>query len=526
MVAVQNSSVFMQTLIYMMNQSYIQNENSYNYYFLQIGKDTNATKCYGIYGCFKLSEPWTSEHRPVSLFPEELEKIEPRYPMYTRKHRHKPVVFNLNDVDHTVDISGMDAMKPIYLIAHGYMEGGGIYWIKEMTNELLELHDCTVIVVDWHGGSSPPYTQAVANIRLVGAMTAQLLGEISRHTGYLKMDHVHCIGHSLGAHMCGYVGYTLQDVFNLTLGRISGMDPAEPHFAKAKRPVRLDRSAARYVDVVHTDASQFIRGGLGITESIGHVDYYPNGGTNQPGCGRSVTYYIKAENGSFFKGMRKFLGCNHMRSHQFFFESIRPKCSFMSVTCNSYQDFESGDCFDCGRNKEKCIPFGFHGRAHYEKHVGNRKRHTSLTQYLMTSDTEPFCRAHYRVTVQVSDSKESKSHGGEIGQLWFTMHSSTDGKGPKSNPAGFIGGYYEPGGLYRKVIATNELKQLKAVEVEWRYNSSLLNPLTWRLLTIPKIFLKKVTIQSLELGQSLTVCPKDKMPLISSKPQLLIPAYC
>lgn len=76
------------------------------------------------------------------------------------------------------------------------------------------MEDCSVIVVDWHKGSVPPYTQAVANIRLVGAITAYLLSDIARYTGEQKLNRVHCIGHSLGAHMCGYVGYTLQTVRN------------------------------------------------------------------------------------------------------------------------------------------------------------------------------------------------------------------------------------------------------------------------------------------------------------------------
>lgn len=66
--------------------------------------------------------------------------------------------------------------------------------------------------------------------------------------------------------------------------------------------MRLDRAAASYVDVIHTDATGFIRGGLGIIERIGHVDYYPNNGTHQPGCGKSVGQYISAESGSFLQG--------------------------------------------------------------------------------------------------------------------------------------------------------------------------------------------------------------------------------
>lgn len=123
----------------------------------------------------------------------------------------------------------------------------------------------------------------------------------------------------------------------MTLDRITGMDPAEPHFSKTEPPVRLDRSAARYVDIVHTDARQFIRGGLGIRENIGHVDYYPNGGNNQPGCGKTVAQYIKDHKGSFFRGVRQYLACNHMRAYFLFMASINPKCSFTTISCTSYE---------------------------------------------------------------------------------------------------------------------------------------------------------------------------------------------
>lgn len=67
-----------------------------------------------------------------------------------------------------------------------------------------------MIIIDWGHGSAPPYTQAVANIRLVGVIASHLLSELSKYTKHL--DHVHCIGHSLGAHLCGYIGYNLQKV--------------------------------------------------------------------------------------------------------------------------------------------------------------------------------------------------------------------------------------------------------------------------------------------------------------------------
>lgn len=81
-----------------------------------------------------------------------------------------------------------------------------------MAQSLLRQENCTVVVIDWAGGSGPPYTQAVANIRLIGVMVAHLIKDIAKFTRRKNLDDVHCIGHSLGAHLCGYIGYTLQKV--------------------------------------------------------------------------------------------------------------------------------------------------------------------------------------------------------------------------------------------------------------------------------------------------------------------------
>lgn len=44
-----------------------------------------------------------------------------------------------------------------------------------MSLALLNRDDVNVICVDWMLGASPPYSQAVANTRLVGAMIAHLI---------------------------------------------------------------------------------------------------------------------------------------------------------------------------------------------------------------------------------------------------------------------------------------------------------------------------------------------------------------
>lgn len=81
------------------------------------------------------------------------------------------------------------------------------------------------------------------------------------------------------------------------------------------------------------------------------------------------------------------------------------------------------------------------------------------------------------------------------------MHSTSNGRGRKSQPAGYISGYHEPGALYMGVVATDQVPHLKSIEIEWKHNTSLFNPLTWRILTDPKIYVKKVIVEALETNE-------------------------
>ena len=67
-----------------------------------------------------------------------------------------------------------------------------------------------MITVDWRKGAVMPfYTTAVANTRLVGRQLRLLLQRLMQEAG-LRLDRVHLIGHSLGAHVSGYTGRDLK----------------------------------------------------------------------------------------------------------------------------------------------------------------------------------------------------------------------------------------------------------------------------------------------------------------------------
>lgn len=147
-----------------------------------------------------------------------------------------------------------------------------------------------------------------------------------------------------------------------------------------------------------------------------HQDFYPNGGREQPGC---------LEN-------KLQIGCNHIRSILLFTESINTKCPFMSITCESYETFKKGKCAQCNRDGNFCIRFGFHSRKDYQRVIEKGNFDGSpIATYLLTTDKEPFCAAHYKVTVKVSGKDGTNSliitrHEQKTLSRFLTRRTKTD----------------------------------------------------------------------------------------------------
>lgn len=77
---------------------------------------------------------------------------------------------------------------------------------------------------------------------------------------------LHLMGHGLGAHIFSYFGKNITG-----LGRITGFDPAQPGFEGCSKEVRLDKSDANFVDVIHTNCEPFIPYlGVGMFSPIGN----------------------------------------------------------------------------------------------------------------------------------------------------------------------------------------------------------------------------------------------------------------
>ena len=60
------------------------------------------------------------------------------------------------------------------------------------------------------------------------------------------------------------------------------MDPAYPYFDFTNPDEVLEKTDARFVDIIHTNAGKLEDGKIGVPLSIGHADFWPNGGSSQP----------------------------------------------------------------------------------------------------------------------------------------------------------------------------------------------------------------------------------------------------
>ncbi|XP_011373006.1 phospholipase A1 member A isoform X1 [Pteropus vampyrus] len=230
-------------------------------------------------------------------------------------------------VEESSDIqnSGFNATLGTKLIIHGFRAlGTKPSWIEKFIGALLRSADANVIAVDWVYGSTGIYFSAVENVIKLGL-------EISRFLSKLLVlgvseSSIHIIGVSLGAHVGGMVGH----FYKGRLGWITGLDPAGPEYTRASLEERLDAGDALFVEAIHTDTDN-----LGIRIPVGHVDYFVNGGQDQPGCP------------TFIHAGYSYLICDHMRAVHLYISALENSCPLMAFPCTSYKAFLAGHCLDC-----------------------------------------------------------------------------------------------------------------------------------------------------------------------------------
>ncbi|XP_018564961.1 pancreatic lipase-related protein 2-like [Anoplophora glabripennis] len=222
----------------------------------------------------------------------------------------------VNNITSSLSVETFDPTKEVLVLIHGWRSNYVSSFNSYVKSAALDKFDLNVIIVDWSKVSYTDYIVARDTVPDIGKFVGEFIQSLSS-THNIPLSKISIVGHSLGAHVSGIAGKTLGG----KVGTIIGLDPAAPLISISDKDYCLDSSDAKYVQVIHTNTAFY-----GISTSLGHSDYYPNGGKKQPGC----------DDGDMSN-------CSHGRAYKFYAESIR-RNKFVSQQCDSYSDFTQGIC--------------------------------------------------------------------------------------------------------------------------------------------------------------------------------------
>nr|DBA34624.1 TPA: hypothetical protein GDO54_002170 [Pyxicephalus adspersus] len=267
-----------------------------------------------------------------------------------------------------IESSMFNASLDTKVIIHGFrVLGTKPSWTEKLVDALLGTGPENVVVIDWVTGSTAKYNQAVDNVPKLSMVLVDLLKQFLDLGSTLESFHL--IGVSLGAHVAGHIGTYFG-------GRIGWI----------------------------TD--------FGIRIPVGHVDYFINGGRDQPGCPPVTNPY-------------QYLICDHMRSVAVYISALRGNCPFIGFPCPTYKDFQNGLCVDCetqklsscprlGRKESLIIPGEFivHDLAseseNYTSTISYKTQEPpkEIQLFLLTTPAEPYCAHHILLEFTLHEIKD------------------------------------------------------------------------------------------------------------------------
>uniref|UniRef100_A0A8D8MA48 Pancreatic lipase-related protein 2 n=1 Tax=Cacopsylla melanoneura TaxID=428564 RepID=A0A8D8MA48_9HEMI len=460
--------------------------------------------CYDKVGCFSIPR------RSIAPFgkktPQSPDDVDTKFWLLTRENPTQPEKVMYSDDKASLVSSHFNESRPTKFIAHGFKGSGKDRGALIIVEALLDLEDCNVVLVDWEkGAAGPSYALAATNTQIIGRQLALLiLDMVSIGADPQK---IHIVGFSLGAHVAGYAGRGVQNK-GVKIGRITGLDPASPLFRQllATSLVSLNFADAHYVDIIHSDGARHWSEGLGLFESIGHSDYFPNGGLDQPGCEHKKNAVLV----SHLEGsMNSTVVCNHIRAWKLFYESLKMSlkddgCKFLGFHCpGGLKSFKLGTCFP--QRCEENSPDGSCGMMGF----GSEESRARGALYLVTRDSAPFC-GHQMRALAVLSEKTLRTKGNlqlnittEDDVASFNFHSETEDE---------ISGGQELRALGAAKFSSIDPEVTKVLTITLRFTSSeypkddSLRPMPD--VVYPSIYIERIVVSDF-YGNVWSNCEKD-----------------
>ncbi|XP_058467031.1 pancreatic lipase-related protein 2-like [Malaya genurostris] len=290
-------------------------------------------------------EPTEPEH----LFTPESDMV---FRLFTRSNPTEAQILQIGSAA-SITGSNFNAAHPVRFTIHGWNGNGNDGSNTIIRDSFLAVGDFNVISVDWSVAAvTPNYNSARNQVGPAGTGVGLLISDLITHGG-ASLGNMYVSGFSLGGHVAGNAGKRHGGNIN----SIIALDPAGPLFSAGQGDA-VSPQDGQYVETIMTNA-----GTLGINVPLGQANFYPNGGSSQPGCGTDIGG-----------------GCAHGRAPNFYAESIRSSVPFRSTRCASHGELLEGNCTPSGAD------------ANMGGQPSNQGRGVSGIYFLTTNAQSPFAQ--------------------------------------------------------------------------------------------------------------------------------------
>ncbi|XP_046968948.1 lipase member H-like isoform X1 [Vanessa cardui] len=228
--------------------------------------------------------------------------------------------FQTNELAKDPDI---DFKKNTMLYVGGFLDSP-IFPLASIMGAAYENSGYNVLLLDTNTFTTVEYPRAARFMRPVGMHTAKMLADLTAQG--LDPKKLEIVGLSLGAQTASFIAKNYRILTGMNVSRITALDPAGPCFRNLGPEDRLDKSDADFVEAINTNIDEF-----GMAAPVGHVNFYVNGGENQPG----ELFWMLCT--SF---------CSHVRAHTIWTIALRYRDAFVAIQCDSVQQARNKKCFD------------------------------------------------------------------------------------------------------------------------------------------------------------------------------------
>ncbi|XP_041535843.1 hepatic triacylglycerol lipase isoform X1 [Microtus oregoni] len=413
----------------------------------------------------------------------------------------------------TLQECGFNTSQPLVMIIHGWsgsesatvgensdsdsqVDGLIETWIWKLVG-VLKSRPVNVGMVEWISLAYQHYAIAVRNTRVVGQEVAALLLWLEESVKFPPSE-VHLIGYSLGAHVSGFAGSSMDGKHKI--GRITGLDPAGPMFEGSSPSDRLSPDDAIFVDAIHTFTREHMGLSVGIKQPIAHYDFYPNGGTFQPGCHFLELYRHIAEHG--LNAITQTIKCAHERSVHLFIDSLRHSgLQSTGFQCSDMDSFSQGLCLSC--KKGRCNTLGYDIRKDWP---GKSKK-----LFLITRAQAPFRVYHYQFKIQFINQIEKPV------EPTFSMSLLGTKEEVKKIPITLGEGITSNKTYSLLITLDKDIGELIIIKFKWENSAVWAN--VWNTVQVimpwgmtshySGLILKTIWVKAGETQQRMTFCPEN-----------------